>query len=99
MKKLRTILSTGLLLVTATQTLAQIPDKFTNLKILPKEIGRGELVGIMRDYAGALGVRCIHCHVGDDPNDLDSVDFASDAREPKRVARAMMRMVKSYNFV
>lgn len=76
---------------------AQIPEEFTNLEVLPEAIGRGELVGIMRGYAGALGVRCIHCHVGDDPDSLDGVDFASDAREAKRVARAMMRMVHQIN--
>ncbi len=36
---------------------AQIPDKFTNLKVLPKDISKGELVGIMRAFSGALGVR------------------------------------------
>ena len=97
MHNVRTILCAGLLLVSATQAMAQIPEKFTNLKVLPKEIGRGDLVGIMREYAGALGVRCIHCHVGEDPSDLDSVDFVSDEREAKRVARAMMRMVQEIN--
>jgi len=42
-------------------------------------------------------VRCIHCHVGEDPNNLDHVDFVSDERETKRVARAMMRMVQEIN--
>ena len=49
----------------------------------------------MRGFSSALGVRCIHCHVGDDPRDLSSVDFSSDAREAKRVARVMMTMVQT----
>lgn len=76
---------------------AQIPTEFTNLKILPKDIDRGELVGIMRDFASALGVRCIHCHVGEDPDSLEGVDFASDERQAKHTARAMMKMVKEIN--
>jgi hypothetical protein len=94
---LGTIVGSGLLCILAAPALAQIPDEFSNLEVLPKDIGRKELIGIMRGYAGALGVRCIHCHVGDDPNDLDKVDFVSDERETKRVARAMMRMVDRIN--
>jgi len=97
MRNPKTMVLGGLLLACAPHVAAQIPDKFTNLDVLPKDIGRGELVGFMREYASALGVRCIHCHVGEDPNSLDHVDFASDEREPKRVARAMMRMVQQIN--
>jgi hypothetical protein len=42
-------------------------------------------------------VRCIHCHKGDDPADLSTVDFASDERENKRIARAMISMTKGIN--
>ena len=92
------LLVTGICLALLTgPAAAQIPDEFSNLEVLPKEIGRAELIGIMRGYAGALGVRCIHCHVGEDPNDLDSVDFVSDERETKRVARSMMKMVQQIN--
>ncbi len=76
---------------------AQIPDEFTNLKVLPKDISKRELVSIMRDFAGALGVRCKHCHVGENPDSLEGYDFASDEPEPKRVARAMMKMSGTIN--
>jgi tetratricopeptide (TPR) repeat protein len=76
---------------------AQIPDSFTNLKVLPSTIAKQDLVGEMRQFAGALGVRCTHCHVGDTPGSLEGVDFASDAKEEKRVARAMMKMVREIN--
>lgn len=76
---------------------AQIPDTFTNLKVLPKDIKKPELVRIMRGYSAALGVRCIHCHQGDDPIDLSKVDFASDAKPNKLVARAMMDMTTGIN--
>ena len=76
---------------------AQIPDTFKNLEILPKDIKKAELVSVMRGFAGALGVRCEHCHVGGDPNTLEGFDFASDDKEPKRIARVMMAMVQEIN--
>lgn len=79
----------------ADDNLAQIPDEFNNLKILPKEITKGELVGIMRDMATALGVRCKHCHVG--PDNLQGMDFATDEKPTKRTARVMLRMVRKIN--
>ena len=74
---------------------AQIPDKFTNLKILPKTISKGELVTTMRGYAGGLGVRCNYCHDG--PENLKGMNFASDAKKTKQSARAMMSMVNEIN--
>jgi tetratricopeptide (TPR) repeat protein len=72
---------------------AQIPDKFTNLRVLPKDISRKDLVMAMRGWATALGVRCGHCHTGGNPDTLQGVDFASDAKWEKRTAREMLRMV------
>ena len=79
----------------AGDALAQIPDEFTNLRVLPKEITKGELIGVMRGMAGALGVRCKHCHVG--PDNLQGMDFATDEKSIKKTARTMMRMVREIN--
>lgn len=76
---------------------AQIPQTFTNLKVLPKDIERRELIETMRSFAGALGVRCEHCHAGKGGPSLEGMDFASDEKETKRVARAMMGMVRAIN--
>ena len=76
---------------------AQVPDKFTNLRVLPRNIPKAELVQMMRGFTGALGVRCNHCHVGASPTNLDGYDFASDAKETKKVARVMMRMTREIN--
>lgn len=76
---------------------AQIPDKFTNLQVLPKDIPKSELTGIMRNFAGDLGVRCGFCHVGGDTNTLQGVNFASDESDKKKSARIMIRMVQSIN--
>ncbi len=74
---------------------AQIPDKYTNLQVLPKDITKGDLVNRMREVAGSLGVRCNHCHVG--PDDLQGMDFATDEKPAKRTARVMMKMVEEIN--
>ncbi len=84
-------------LLAAIGLFAQIPDKFENLEIYPKDISRRQLVGAMRNIAGALGVGCKHCHVGESVMTLDNYDFASDEKETKKTAREMMRMVNELN--
>ena len=76
---------------------AQIPEKFTNLQVLPKNISKDELVSTMRGFAGGLGVRCTHCHVGGTETDLTGMDFSSDEKKEKKIARAMLAMVKEIN--
>jgi polyisoprenoid-binding protein YceI len=76
---------------------AQIPDKYTNLQVLPKDMSREDLVRLMRGWTGALGVRCDHCHTGGNPQTLEGVDFAADAKREKRTARDMFRMVRALN--
>ncbi len=74
---------------------SQIPDEFSNLKLLDEEISKRELVGTMRDWAVGLGVRCNHCHVG--PDNLQGMDFASDEKATKRTARRMLEMARTIN--
>ncbi|HEX7284852.1 MAG TPA: c-type cytochrome [Candidatus Angelobacter sp.] len=85
------------LLFLSASILAQIPDKFTNLQVLPKDISKSDLVSMMRNFAGDLGVRCGYCHVGGDPNTLKGVNFASDESDKKKNARLMLRMMQSIN--
>jgi photosynthetic reaction center cytochrome c subunit len=73
-----------------------IPEKFTNLQTLPKDISRPDLVSMMRGFTSALGVRCEHCHVGEG-NDLSKFDFVSDARPAKLIARKMLLMNRAIN--
>ncbi|MGH9370112.1 MAG: c-type cytochrome [Vicinamibacterales bacterium] len=80
----------------ATSTVAaQIPEKFDNLQVLPRDVPRAELVQRMREFSFALGVRCEHCHTEQAegmPN-----RYASDALPAKTQARAMLRMVATIN--
>jgi hypothetical protein len=86
---------------------AQIPDKFENLKVLPKDITRDSLIQVMRGFALQLGVRCQFCHVtepipagstgsaGGGPS--ERTVFKADDKVEKRTARFMIRMVDSLN--
>ena len=76
---------------------AQLPDEFQNLKVLPEDIDKQELVGMMRAFSGALGVRCWYCHVGEEGKPLRTFDFASDEKSGKRVAREMLKMLGEIN--
>jgi hypothetical protein len=88
----------ALTLVLPTTATAQWPPaEFTNLQVLPEDISLGELVATMRGFASGLGVRCNHCHVGTDPQDLSTFDFASDDKLAKRKARVMLQMVLHIN--
>ena len=74
---------------------AQMPNEFTNLQVLPRTITRGELSTVMRGIATELGVQCHHCHVG--PPDLQGMNFATDEKRTKQVARTMIAMTRAIN--
>jgi hypothetical protein len=73
------------------------PDvQYTNLKVLPKNISSRDLQGIMvDDFQDALGVTCNFCHAQN--KDGHGLDFASDAKPEKEIARSMMRMTIGIN--
>jgi hypothetical protein len=76
---------------------AQMADTFTNLQYFPKTISRDELIGTMRQFCFSLNVRCQYCHAGKDSPSLSEMNFASDEKETKKTARAMLRMVAAIN--
>jgi hypothetical protein len=73
----------------------QIPDKFTNLKVLPRDVDRQQLLSRMNQYAGQLGVHCSFCH--DLYSRTGHADFASDVKPEKSAARSMIRMADTIN--
>jgi len=76
---------------------AQLPDKFTNLQYFPKDIEREQLIQTMRGFSFALGARCEYCHAAKDRDPPEKKDFASDEKDTKKAARAMLRMVEAIN--
>lgn len=77
--------------------LAQIPSKFENLKVLPKDIARDSLAAVMRGFAFGLGVRCQFCHAGEEGQPFSEWKFQSDEKATKRKARFMLQMVNYLN--
>ncbi|MDB5227557.1 MAG: hypothetical protein JWN78_1750 [Bacteroidota bacterium] len=71
------------------------PQKFQNLKVLPKNISHDDLIAVMRNYCTALGVKCGQCHAK--AAGSDKLDFVSDAVEDKAVARKMIKMANAIN--
>jgi hypothetical protein len=101
------VAATALIGSRATPAAAQIPDKFENLKVLPKDITRDSLIQVMRGFALQLGVRCQFCHVtepapagtppGPNGAPAEHTIFKADDKVEKRTARFMLRMVDSLN--
>ncbi|HSE50824.1 MAG TPA: c-type cytochrome [Gemmatimonadales bacterium] len=73
------------------------PDSLINLRVIPKSTPVMQVVGMMRNITGDLGVRCQFCHVGEEGQPLERFDFASDDKRTKAVARQMMLMVREIN--
>lgn len=72
------------------------PKKQNNLKILPKDISHKDLDKIMEGFNVALGVRCNFCHAADKDNPKH-LDFDSDAKPEKEMARDMLKMTAKIN--
>lgn len=75
----------------------QWPDEQENLEVLPDSIDGQGLREVMTGFTDALGVRCSHCHVGEEGADLSEYDFPADDKEAKETARIMLRMVGAIN--
>ncbi len=56
-----------------------------NLKVLRGIHSRDQLLGVMKGFTEALGVKCEFCH--------NTNNFASDEKPQKRTARVMIKMV------
>ncbi|MFQ5571363.1 MAG: c-type cytochrome [Rhodothermales bacterium] len=97
----RRLLLAGLLLMLAPSTLLaqqwRWPDKAENLKVLPEDTTPDQLRDTMIGFVRALDVRCSHCHDDRNGTRLNQMDFPSDFKETKKMARVMMRMVRRIN--
>jgi hypothetical protein len=73
----------------------ELPPKFKNLKVLPKNISEAALDKIMDDFNHSLGVSCDYCHAKSDK--ADELNFVSDTKPEKIAARKMMLMTYDIN--
>jgi tetratricopeptide (TPR) repeat protein len=92
----RPVLVAAVLLLAGGATWAQPPAQEApkNLKVLPKDWSRAQVVNVMQAFTAALGVGCDHCHVF---NQGAPPDFASDDKPEKDMARAMMKIATDLN--
>jgi photosynthetic reaction center cytochrome c subunit len=73
----------------------QQPAPMTNLQVWPKDTPRASVIQTMNAFNDSLGVQCNYCHVERDGR----LDFASDDKREKRVARQMILFRDSINVV
>src|SRR5450631_3039680 len=58
-----------------------------NLKILPKNISDDDLDKVMDGFKDALGVKCNFCHAPSKDSSNRKLDFPSDEKPEKGIAR------------
>ena len=73
----------------AAQKRPMIPDTYTNLQVLPKDIKKDDLLAIMKGFCIERKIRCSQCHVATD--DLSEADFPSDEKPTKAAARVFLK--------
>ena len=72
-----------------------VDTPYKNLQVLPKDISPGDMQKIMvGEFEDALGVSCGFCHAKKDSTELD---YASDAKPEKQIARQMLKMTLNLN--
>ena len=71
------------------------PPKLVNLKVFPKNIPYRVLDHTMDVWAESLGVHCNFCHARNEQT--NKMDFASDAKPEKTIARHMFLMTAKIN--
>jgi hypothetical protein len=67
----------------------------TNIKVLPKNITGDEVIKVMHQYEGDLGVGCEFCHARNPETKKNN--FPSDGNPVKDTARMMIRMTDDLN--
>jgi hypothetical protein len=73
-------------------------EHYKNLKVLSKDISSEQMERIMYSFERQLGVTCLYCHVSTKKDIVPQrVDFASDEKIEKKIAREMLRMTLKIN--
>ncbi|MFC0514329.1 c-type cytochrome [Mucilaginibacter angelicae] len=95
-KKLLVTLGLLSIVVFGAMTTSKPQDEgFKNLKVLPKNISPDNLHKVMEDWEHSLGVHCNFCHARNE--ETKKIDWASDAKPEKQMARDMFKMMNKIN--
>jgi hypothetical protein len=82
----------------AATRVAEEKPEWKNLKVIPKNTDEDQMERIMHQYSHDLGVTCSYCHPDTKPGILPvRVDFATDEKQEKGIARKMMVMTNRIN--
>jgi hypothetical protein len=73
------------------------PDSLINTRVIAHNTPVTQVWGMMRTFAAALGVECQYCHVGEENAPLAQINYVSDEKRTKLVARQMLEMVQEVN--
>ena len=95
-KKYGVIIALGIVVVAGIAAVPAPANEYKNLKVLPKDISTKDLSRIMiDDFEDGLGVSCGFCHA--EEKDSHKLDYASDEKPEKEIARLMMKMTLDVN--
>lgn len=95
-KLLSVLIGLGSVVLVAQSLAFTTQTKWKNLKVLPQDISKDSLFYLMEGYSIALSVNCNHCHAPS-KNNPDKLDFASDEKIEKEIARGMIQMTAKIN--
>jgi cytochrome c553 len=96
-KKLTIVVALFALMIVGMAAINPPDDGPKNLKVLPKNISHEELDKVMDSWKAALGVKCNFCHAPSADSTSHHLDFASDAKPEKNIARHMYKMTGKIN--
>lgn len=95
-KKYIVVAVLGVVITVAVAATTRPENEFKNLQVLPKNISSKTLSKIMvDDFEDGLGVSCGFCHV--EQKDSHRLDYASDEKPEKQIARIMIQMTIGIN--
>lgn len=94
-KSLITVVILGFTIIALQAFNTNPQPKYQNLQILPQNISEKGLDSVMHHFTNSLGVKCSYCHVRN--TETKKMDFASDAKPEKQIARKMMLMAIDIN--
>jgi hypothetical protein len=94
-KVITTVGLSGIIALVALTSMAPDNPEYMNLKVLPKSITQEQLGKVMETWSHSLGVHCNFCHVRNDST--KKMDFPSDAKPEKEMARHMFKMMNKIN--
>ncbi|MFI5161710.1 MAG: c-type cytochrome [Sphingobacteriales bacterium] len=85
-----------IVMTAATNTSKPADNPYKNLQVLPKNTTEAQMNKIMvGEFEDALGVSCGFCHASN--KDGDGLDYVSDVKPEKQIARQMLRMTLNLN--